>query len=622
MRILSDHDRWLFSGGTADQAYDFMGCHLDEDGATFRVWAPNAREVSVMNEANGWTPGQDQLRGSDSGIWEGRIEGFPPGAGYKFAITHEGGVAEKADPFGFWAEPAPGNASIAWDLSYEWSDDEWMSSRGERLGHQAPVSIYEMHLGSWLRDGVAAYRDVADGLIEHLHRTGFTHVEFLPLMEHPFYGSWGYQGTGYFAPTSRYGTPQDLMYLIDRLHGAGIGVILDWVPSHFPVDAHGLGEFDGTHLFEHADPRKGFHPDWGSYIFNYDRSEVRSFLRSSAHFWVQKYHVDALRVDAVASMLYLDYSRKDGEWIPNEYGGNENLGAISLLRDVNTSLRDRHPGVHTIAEESTAWPGVTKHPSHGGLGFSYKWDMGWMHDTLGYLAREPVHRAYHHNELTFRAMYAHSEDYVLSISHDEVVHGKGSLLGKMAGDRWQQHANLRLLFTYQWTTPGKKLVFMGSELGDPAEWNHNIGLPWHLLEQEEHAGIERLVGDLNGLYRHGRALHVGDCDPAGFRWVAADDAAQSVLAYLRIDPTGGAPECLIVLNFTPVPREGHRIGVPSAGRWKELLSTDATRYGGTGVGNLGGVEAEAIASHGFDHSVALALPPLGAVVLAADTGEV
>ena len=622
MRHLSDRDRWLFAGGAADEAHDFLGCHLDEDGATFRVWAPNAREVSVLHDANGWTAGEDVLHGSDSGIWEGRIEGFPHGTRYKYAVRHDAGTSEKADPFGFWSEAPPGNASIAWDLSFDWSDDQWMASRGDRLGHHAPVSIYELHLGSWLRDGVARYRDVADGLIEHLHRTGFTHVEFLPLMEHPFYGSWGYQGTGYFAPTSRYGTPQDLMYLVDRLHGAGIGVVMDWVPSHFPTDAHGLGEFDGTHLYEHADPRKGFHPDWGSHIFNYDRNEVRSFLRSSAHFWVQKYHVDALRVDAVASMLYLDYSRDDGEWIPNEYGGNENLGAISLLRELNVSLRDRHPGVHTIAEESTAWPGVTAHPSRGGLGFSYKWDMGWMHDTLGYLGREPVHRAHHHDELTFRSMYAHSEDYVLSISHDEVVHGKASLLGKMAGDRWQQFANLRLLFTYQWTTPGKKLIFMGSEIADPDEWNHDIGLPWNLLEFDEHAGIERLVGDLNEMYRHRPALHRGDSDPAGFRWVTADDSAQSVLSYLRIDPSGEAPDVLVALNFTPVPRLEHRLGVPHGGRWVEVVSTDAERYGGTGVGNLGGVDADDIPSHGFGHSVCLALPPLGAVVLEHVRGEV
>ncbi len=618
-REMTDNDRWLFAAGAHDDAYEVLGCHLDEGGAVFRVWAPSADSVAVMTDVAGW--GATPLWGSDAGIWEGRVEGMELGGAYKFAVTCRGQTVEKADPFACFNEQAPGNASIAWDLAYQWSDDEWMAGRGDRMGHAAPVSIYELHLGSWLKEGVARYRDVADGLIAHLTTTGFSHVELMPVMEHPFYGSWGYQTTGYFAPTSRYGTPQDLMYLIDRLHQAGIGVILDWVPSHFPTDSHGLGDFDGSHLYEHADPRQGFHPDWQSYVFNYDRNEVRSFLRSSAHFWVSRYHADAIRVDAVASMLYLDYSRPVGEWIPNRSGGNENLGAIRFLRELNTSIRQRHPGVHTIAEESTAWPGVTRDVADGGLGFSYKWDMGWMNDTLRFLSRDPIHRAHHHEELTFRALYASTENYVLPLSHDEVVHGKGSLLQKQPGDRWQQLAGLRLLLGLQWMSPGKKLLFMGGEIGDPSEWSHEGAVPWALLSDPAHLGILTWIGDLNGVYAAEASLHVGDCHPEGFAWVVADDATQGVLVFRRQDPTGRSRPVLVAFNLTPLVRMNYRVGVPVGGTWTELLSSDAETYGGSGVGNLGAVVAAADPAHGDAHSVSLTLPPLGLVVLASQRAE-
>ncbi len=602
-----------------DDAYEVMGCHLEHGGAVFRVWAPNADTVEVMTEANEWN--RVGLAGPDSGIWEGRVAGVEQGTKYKFTVTGGGHAVEKADPFGFFAEPAPGNASIAWDLAYTWGDDEWMGRRGERLAVAAPVSIYELHLGSWLKEGVAGYRDVADGLIAHLQTLGFSHVEFLPLMEHPFYGSWGYLTTGYFAPTSRYGTPQDLMYLVDRLHRAGIGVILDWVPAHFPTDSHGLGMFDGTHLFEYADPRQGFHQDWHSYIFNYDQNEVRSFLRSSAHYWVSRYHIDALRVDAVSSMLYLDYSRKDGEWIPNVDGGNENLGAIEFLRDLNRSVRERHPGVQTIAEESTAWVGVTRDPSDDGLGFSYKWDMGWMNDTLRHLARDPTRRADNQGELTFRASYASSEDYVLPLSHDEVVHGKGSLLAKLPGDRWQQLANLRLLLGLQWMSPGKKLLFMGGELGTPAEWDHEDSVPWHLLGDPGHAGIHRWVADLNATYQREPALHRGDCHPEGLEWIVPNDAAHGVLVFRRNDPSGSGRCVLVAINPTSVVWSDYRVGVPHGGVWDELLSSDSRAYGGTDIGNLGRVETDPLASHGEGRSLSLTLPPLGLVVLAPRRGK-
>jgi 1,4-alpha-glucan branching enzyme len=505
-----------------------------------------------------------------------------------------------------------------WDLDYRWEDAEWMEKREPRSALQAPISIYEVHLGSWRRTGSdgnrpLTYRELAAPLCDYLKSLGFTHVEFLPVMEHPFYGSWGYQTTGYFAPTSRYGTPQDLMYLIDQLHQAGIAVILDWVPSHFPSDDFGLARFDGTALYEHSDPRQGFHPDWKSFIFNYGRHEVRSFLLSSAMFWLDRYHADGLRVDAVASMLYLDYSRQAGEWIPNVHGGRENLEAIGFLQRLNTEVFGRHRGAQTYAEESTSWPGVSRPTWLGGLGFGFKWDMGWMHDTLHYMQRDPVHRRFHHHALTFRGLYAFHENFVLPLSHDEVVHGKGSLLDKMSGDDWQKRANLRLLFCNQWSIPGKKLLFMGCEFGQWKEWSHESQLEWQLTEDPRHAGLQRLVTDLNTMMRAEPALHDLDTQAEGFEWVDANDSNQSVASYLRKGRSGET--MLVVINYTPVAREGYRVGVPRGGKWLELLNSDATSYGGSGVGNHGVVEAEKSAIHGRPHSLRLTLPPLGALFL-------
>jgi 1,4-alpha-glucan branching enzyme len=491
-----------------------------------------------------------------------------------------------------------------------------MSERGQRQRLDAPISIYEVHLGSWRRkpeedNRPLTYRELAHELVEHVKECGFTHVELLPVTEHPFYGSWGYQSTGMFAPTSRYGTPQDFMYFVDYLHQHGIGVILDWVPSHFPTDGHGLAYFDGTHLYEHADPRKGYHPDWGSYIYNYGRNEVRSFLISSALCWLDKFHIDGLRVDAVASMLYLDYSRRPGEWIPNEYGGNENLEAISFLRELNTQIYKYYPDVQTIAEESTAWPMVSRPVYVGGLGFGFKWDMGWMHDTLQYFRRDPIYRRFHHNELTFRGLYMFTENYVLPLSHDEVVHGKGSLLDKMAGDVWQKFANLRLLYSYMFAQPGKKLLFMGGEFGQWREWSHDTSLDWHLLMFPSHQGMLRLISDLNRLYRSEPALHELDCDPKGFEWIDANDADTSVYSFLRKNRHGET--ILVVLNATPVVREDYRVGVPFGGWWRELLNSDSEYYWGSGQGNAGGMMAEELPSHGRPFSLRLRLPPLGAL---------
>jgi 1,4-alpha-glucan branching enzyme len=531
---------------------------------------------------------------------------------------HGGYSVDKADPFAIHHETPPRTGSVVWDLDYAWNDAEWMAGRERRHALDSPMSIYEMHLGSWMRvpeEGgrCLSYRELAPRLASYAERMGFTHVELLPVMEHPFYASWGYQVTGYFAPSSRYGTPQDFLYLVDTLHQHGVGVVLDWVPSHFPSDEHGLVYFDGTHLFEHADPRQGFHPDWKSYIFNYGRHEVRSFLLSSALYWLEACHADALRVDAVASMLYLDYSREQGEWVANPHGGRENLEAISFLRRLNEDVYREQPDVHTIAEESTAWPMVSRPVYVGGLGFGFKWDMGWMHDTLEYMARDPVHRKYHHNELTFRQMYASSENFVLPLSHDEVVHGKGSLLGKMAGDEWQKRANLRLLLAWMWTQPGKKLLFMGGELAQWREWNHDSSLDWHLLEDERHAGVQNLVRDLNGLYRSTPALHL-DCEPAGFEWIDCLDAEGGVLSFLRKGRTN-ADLALVVANFTPLPRTNYRVGVPRAGAWEERLNTDAGVYGGAGWGNMGSVEASPVPAHGRPASLMLTLPPLAALVL-------
>jgi 1,4-alpha-glucan branching enzyme len=620
--LLGSDDLHLFNQGRHFALYEKLGAQLAAGGAHFTVWAPDAEAVSVVGTFNGWDPRRTPLapRGR-SGLWSGFAPDVVAGALYKYHIVTRGGRlrADKGDPFGFYFEEAPRTASIVWHLDYNWHDAAWMAERRERQGLASPLSIYEVHLGSWMRvpeegNRALGYRELAPKLAAHVRSLGFTHVELLPVMEHPFYGSWGYQTTGYFAPTSRYGIPQDFMFLVDYLHQNGIGVILDWVPSHFPSDAHALANFDGTHLYEHADPRRGFHPDWNSLIFNYGRDEVRSFLISNALFWLDKYHADGLRVDAVASMLYLDYSRRPGEWLPNEFGGRENLEAIHFLRELNQAVYARFPDVQTFAEESTAWPGVSRPTYTGGLGFGYKWDMGWMHDTLAYFARDPVHRKHHHNELTFRNMYAFSENFVLPLSHDEVVHGKGSLLAKMAGDTWQKFANLRLLLAYQYAQPGKKLLFMGAELAGWREWNHDARLEWHLAEQAPHQGVGRLIGDLNRLYRRERALHAQDADPAGFQWLEAGDAENGVIAFLRRAP-GGRP-VVVAGNFTPVVRRNYRLGVPQQGRWQELLNSDAARYGGSDVGNLGETETHPAPAHGHAQSLTLTLPPLALLFFA------
>ena len=624
--LLSDQDFYLFNEGRHYRAYDKIGAHVvkvaGEQGVCFSVWAPNAREVSVMGNFNDWNPSSHYLhsRGS-SGIWEGFVAGLGKGTLYKFHIVsqHHGYVGDKADPFGVFHEVAPRTASVVWDLDYEWSDKEWMAGRGKKISLNAPLSTYEVHLGSWMRipeedNRSLTYREIAPRLADYVERMQFTHVELLPVMEHPFYGSWGYQTTGYFAPTSRWGTPQDFMYLVDHLHQRGIGVILDWVPSHFPSDAHSLAYFDGTHLFEHADWRLGFHPDWNTYIFNYGRNEVRSFLMSSAMFWLDKYHADGLRVDAVASMLYLDYSRREGEWIPNKFGGRENLDAIEFLRQLNTEAYKEHPDTQTIAEESTSWPMVSRPTYLGGLGFGMKWDMGWMHDTLEYFAREPIHRQYHQGRLTFRMLYGFTENFVLPLSHDEVVHGKGSLLDKMPGDVWQKFANLRLLYGYMYAQPGKKLLFMGDEFGQWDEWSHDKSLDWHLSEQPSHRGIQNWVQALNCLYRSEPALHELDSDSAGFEWIDTNDNTSSVLSMLRKGKSS-AEMILTVCNFTPVPRAPYRVGVSVGGFWREVLNGDAVEYGGSGWGNMGGKEAEAIPTHGRPYSLNLTLPPLSVVFM-------
>jgi 1,4-alpha-glucan branching enzyme len=625
MSLLSDHDLYLFNEGSHVKLYERLGSHTRTidgvEGTNFAVWAPDAEKVSVMGVFNGWNNTSHYLRQrGSSGIWEGFIPDVRQGESYKYHVAsrYHGYKADKADPFAFYGEVSPRTASIVWNLDYEWRDQEWMSSRANRNSLSAPMSIYEVHFGSWRRvpeenNRFLTYREMAPKLAEYIEQMGFTHVEFLPLTEHPFYGSWGYQTTGYFAATSRYGTPQDFMYLVDYLHQHRISVILDWVPSHFPTDEFGLGYFDGTHLYEHSDPRKGIHKDWDSFIFNYGRHEVRSFLLSSAMFWLDQYHIDGLRVDAVASMLYLDYSRKEGEWIPNEFGGRENLEAIELLRRVNTEVYQHHPDVQTIAEESTAWPMVSRPTYVGGLGFGLKWDMGWMHDTLKYISLDPIYRKYHHNELTFRMIYAWHENFVLPLSHDEVVHGKGSLLSKMPGDVWQKFANLRLLYAYMYAQPAKKLLFMGGEFGQWAEWSHESSLEWHLLQLESHRQLQHWVSDLNRVYRAERALHELDCDAAGFDWIDAGDWQQSLLSFMR-KSRGGDEIVVAVFNFTPVPRHNYRVGVPRGGYWHEILNSDAGAYGGADFGNLGGANAQDVASHGKQQSLNLIVPPLGAVL--------
>ncbi len=618
----TEQDIYLFREGTHCRLHQALGCHVLEGGAgaAFSVWAPNAAAVSVIGDWNGWGAASDTLtpRPDGSGIWEGIAAAAQHGQAYKFRITSRFGnyVMDKADPLGVFCETPPGTASRVWSLEWDWGDTEWMAVRGARNGLQAPMAIYEVHIGSWRRkDGqFLSYRELAHALADYVCDLGFTHVEMMPITEHPFYGSWGYQTTGYFAPTARYGTPQDLMYFVDHLHQRGVGVILDWVPSHFPTDAHGLIYFDGTHVYEHADVRQGFHPEWNSAIFNYGRNEVRSFLMSSAIFWLEEYHIDGLRVDAVASMLYLDYARKEGEWIPNAGGGRENDAAIQFLRTLNRSVYREQPNVAMIAEESTAWPMVSRPTDAGGLGFGMKWNMGWMHDTLEYMRQDPVYRRYRHGQLTFSLIYAFHENFVLPLSHDEVVYGKGSLIGKMPGDDWQKFANLRALYGYMWGHPGKKLLFMGGEFGQRREWSHEGELEWWVSAMPEHAGVQRLVRDLNRVYRGEPALHRVDFSADGFEWLDVDNAETSVIAFLR-KSGGEAPDVLVVCNFTPLPRTNFMVGVPKRGIWREILNSDAREYGGAGWGNLGGVESVPVTTHGRVESINLNLPPLSTVML-------
>jgi len=625
--LLTDQDIYLFRQGNHFRLYEKMGARLMEidgvSGTLFAVWAPNAEQVSVIGDFNGWNRGAHPLRvrGDSSGIWEGFVAGVKAGDIYKYHIvSRENGYrVDKGDPFATHWETPPRTGSIVWDSSFAWNDGEWMENRKRNNALDAPCSIYEVHLGSWRRvpeqdNRSLNYREMAEHLPGYIRDMGFTHVEFLPVMEHPFYGSWGYQTVGYFAPTSRYGTPQDFMHLVERLHQAGIGVILDWVPSHFPSDEYGLVYFDGTYLFEHADPKKGYHPEWNSYIFNHGRYEVRSFLISSAMFWLDRYRVDGLRVDAVASMLYLDYARQDGEWIPNEHGGKENLDAIYFLRRFNEIVYRDFPDCQTIAEESTSWPMVSRPSYAGGLGFGMKWNMGWMHDTLDYFSKESIHRKYHQNQLTFSIWYAFYENFVLPLSHDEVVYGKGSLLNKMPGDDWQKFANLRLLFGYMFGHPGKKLLFMGGEFGQWDEWYHEKSLDWDLLEYPPHQGMQQWVRDLNRFYRGEPAMHEVDFENQGFQWIDFRDADSSVLSWLR---KGRSTKDIVVAaaNFTPVPREGYLTGVPRGGFWREMLNSDSEIYGGGGLGNAGGLEAAPVTCHGRPWSLSLVLPPLGMVFL-------
>lgn len=621
---LGEQDLHWLNEGTHFRLYDQLGAHCmtssdGESGVYFAVFAPNALGVWVMGDFNEWDPSRHPLRmRANSGVWEGFVPAVQQGARYKYHVAgkQDGYRADKADPYGFRQEPAPSNASVVWPLDYEWGDAAWMEARHAQGRQEKPVAIYEVHPGSWMRgegNRMLSYRELAPRLVEYVQKMGFTHVELLPVMEHPFYGSWGYQCTGYFAPTSRYGTPQDLMFLIDQLHQGGIGVILDWVPGHFPSDEHGPGYFDGTHLYEHPDPRRGIHPEWKSYVFDYERREVRSFLFSSAFFWADKYHADGFRVDAVTSMIYLNHGRRDGEWIPNRHGGFENLEAVDFLRRFHDELNARFPDVRTYAEEATAWPKVTGATSQGGLGFDYKWDMGWMNDTLEYFKQDPLFRKGKHDKMTFRAVYAFNEKFVLPLSHDEVVHGKASLLGRMPGDEAQKFANLRLLMANLYMQPGKKMLFMGGEFGQWSEWAHDQSLDWHLLAFAPHQGMQRWVQDLNRTYRQEPALHEYDTREEGFAWIDCEDKDNSVLSFLRMGSKREEP-VLVVLNHTPVFRERYRVGVPMAGFWQEILNSDAPCYGGTGLGNLGGTWTEPKGHHDQGQSLTLTLPPLGCVV--------
>jgi 1,4-alpha-glucan branching enzyme len=615
---LGEVDLHLAGEGRHEELWRRMGAHVVEvdavTGTAFAVWAPNARAVRVVGDFNSWDGRLHPMRllGS-SGIWELFVPDVASGALYKYEIvTAQGDLVTRADPYAFWAEVPPGNASRVFDSTYTWADDEWLASRSQRQGVGAPMSVYEVHLASWMPG--LGYRELAERLGDHAERLGFTHVELLPVAEHPFGGSWGYQVTGYFAPTSRFGDPDEFRWFVDHLHSRGIGVIVDWVPAHFPKDEWALANFDGTALYEHVDPRRGEHPDWGTLVFNYGRNEVRNFLIANAVYWLEELHVDGLRVDAVASMLYLDYSRKEGEWVPNVFGGRENLEAVEFLMELNRVVYGRNPDVVTIAEESTAWPGVTR-PTHlGGLGFGFKWNMGWMHDTLEYFSRDPIHRRFHHSELTFGFVYAWSENFMLPLSHDEVVHGKRSLLDKMPGDRWQKFANLRALYGWMWAHPGKQLLFMGGEFGQWREWSEERSLDWHLMEESDHAALAHLVGDLNRAYREHGSMWTRDVDPGGFQWIDANDADHNFLAFVRWGESDEAPVACLA-NLAPVPRAGVRIGLPGPGLWREVLNTDAAAYGGSNVGNLGGVEAEPCEWHGLPYSALVTLPPLATLWL-------
>jgi 1,4-alpha-glucan branching enzyme len=621
---LTDYDLYLLAEGKDLYSYQKMGAHVVEidgvRGVQFCVWAPNAYRVAVIGDFNRWDSRMHAMTVRGQGYWELFIPEIGEGATYRYDIRSRnmGYHAEKSDPYAFFSEKRPSNASVVFDIDrYTWEDEIWMRERAESKPLAQPMSVYEVHLGSWRRnaqDEWMSYRELAHWLVEYCTQMGYTHVELMPVAEHPFDGSWGYQVTGYYAPTSRFGNPLDFKYLVDQLHQNNIGVIVDWVPAHFPKDGYALNYFDGTHLYEHADPRQGEHPDWGTLIFNFGRNEVRNFLLSNALFWLKEYHIDGLRVDAVSSMLYLNFSRKEGEWIPNEHGGNENLAAVSFLREFNELAHREAPGAVTIAEESTAWAMVSRPTYVGGLGFTFKWNMGWMHDTLEYVHKDPIFRRYHHGTITFSMIYAYNENFVLALSHDEVVHGKGSLLDKMPGDIWQKFANLRLLFGYQYAHPGKKLNFMGAEIGQWQEWKFASSLDWHLLEYPMHQGIQAWVRDLNKVYAAQPSLYQHDFDPSGFRWIDASDADASTLAFVRFadDPQ----DCVIALcNFTPVPRYDYRVGVPAAGFYTELLNSDSFVYGGSNVGNAGGVHSEGIAAHGYEQSVKVVLPPLGMLLL-------
>jgi len=630
---LTDYDLYLFGEGTHHRAYEKLGAHLGEMGGRrgvhFAVWAPNAEQVTVIGDHNGWNPQSHPMHlRPKAGLWETFIPDTGIGTLYKYHVVsrHNGYWVDKADPYGFAAEIRPRTASRVWVLaSYSWGDNEWMANRAKNNSLDSPISIYEAHLGSWKRVPEEAnrwltYREMAAQLADYVHDAGFTHVEFLPITEHPFDGSWGYQTIGYFAPTSRFGTPSDFMFLVDYLHQHGIGVILDWVPAHFPKDEAGLGYFDGTHLYEHADPRQGEQPDWNTFVFNYGRREVQSFLTGNSLFWFDKYHIDGLRVDAVASMLYLDYAKREGQWIPNRYGGKENLDALDFLRRVNEQVYAAYPDVMMLAEESTAWPMVSRPVYLGGIGFGFKWNMGWMHDTLDYMSKDPVFRRYHHSNITFSLLYAFTENFVLPFSHDEVVYGKRSMIGKMPGDEWRKFANLRLLYGFMFGHPGKKLLFMGGEFGQLSEWNHDTSLDWHLLQYPFHSGLLRWVRDLNTFYRGQSSLFEMDFDSAGFEWVDGSDSERSVVCFLR-KGKNSINMTLFVGNFTPVPRHNYRVGVPLGCHWREMLNSDAPLYGGSGQGNIGGVAATPLPIHGRPYSLNLTLPPLGIVVFQPEVGD-